>query len=220
MPKRRDILDHIERAGIVAIVRATENTGLLNVARALKDGGIDIIEITFTVPRAEDVLREVKRELGDAVLLGAGTILDCETAHLAIRSGADFLVTPATKPEVIQLALRYDRVIIPGGFTPTEILMAWECGAELIKIFPAEIGGPALVKALRGPFPQIRFMPTGGVNLHTLESFFHAGAVAVGVGSALVDPCAVQQEDYDKIREQARRYRDLMSKIKMKHPSP
>ena len=163
----RDDLDRVLDRGIVAIIRARSGEQLADVARALYEGGIDVIEVTFTVPGALDILAQVRRELGDRILLGAGTILDPETARAAILAGAEFIVSPVVNPRVIELCRRYDKIVMPGAFTPTEILTAWEAGADIVKLFPAEVGGPAYLKAIRGPLPQVRLLPTGGVNLQT-----------------------------------------------------
>src|SRR5262250_1497713 len=168
----RQILD----GGIVAVVRSPDSQQLVEAARALADGGINVVEITMTVPDALDVVRQVRRALGDRLLLGAGTILDPETARAALLAGAEFLVAPTVNLEVIRLCQRYDRLVMPGAFTPTEILSAWEAGADVVKVFPAEVVGPPFFKALRGPLPQVRLMPTGGVDLETGPVFLKAGA--------------------------------------------
>ncbi len=198
----RRILD----AGIVAVVRSESPDALAKVVRALADGGVLAAEVTFTVPDALDVIREVRRELGDTIALGAGTVLDPETARAALLAGAEYIVSPTLNFEVIRLCRRYDKAVMPGAFTPTEILAAWEAGADVVKVFPADVGGPAYLKAIRGPLPQIRLMPTGGVDLDTAESFLKAGACCLGVGSALVDPKAIAAGEFEKIRELASRY--------------
>ena len=149
-------------SGIVAVIRADSGELLADVAEALVAGGVDVMEVTFTVPNAVDVIKEVNRRIGDKILLGAGTVLDTETARAAILAGAEFIVSPSTDVEVIKLCRRYDKIVTPGVFTPTEAVTAWEAGADILKVFPADIGGPAHIKGLRGPLPQCRFMPTGG----------------------------------------------------------
>lgn len=198
----RRILD----GGIVAVVRAESGESLLKVVQSLAEGGVSAAEVTFTVPDAIDVIREVRREVGDAVVLGAGTVLDTETARAALLAGAEYLVSPTLNLEVIRLCRRYDKAVMPGAFTPTEILTAWENGADVVKVFPADVGGPAYLKAIRGPLPQIRLMPTGGVDLDTAESFLKAGACCLGVGSALVDPKAIAAGDFGRIRDLAAQY--------------
>src|SRR6266404_3344980 len=157
----RQVLD----CGIVAVVRSQDTQQLVDVVRALADGGVTVAEITMTVPGALDVVRQVRQALGDRVLLGAGTILDTETARAALLAGAEYVVAPTLNLDVIRLCRRYDKVAMPGAFTPTEILTAWEAGADVVKVFPAEVVGPAFFKAVRAPLPQVRLMPTGGVNL-------------------------------------------------------
>lgn len=207
-------LQRVLDTGIVSIIRAKSGEQLVEVAKALYEGGIDVIEVTFTVPGVLDIIAAVKRELGDKILLGAGTVLDTETARAAILAGAEFLVTPTVNPEVIKLCNRYSKVIMPGAFTPTEVLAAWEAGADIVKIFPAEIGGPPLLKAIAGPLPQVRLLPTGGVNLETLPAFLKAGACAVGLGSALVESKAVETGDMARIRSLAGQYVALLKKTR------
>ncbi len=209
---RESDLQRVLDTGIVSIIRAKSGEQLVNVAKALYEGGIDVIEVTFTVPGVLDIIAAVKKELGNKILLGAGTVLDTETARAAILAGAEFIVTPTVNPDVIKLCNRYSKVIMPGGFTPTEVLTAWDAGADIVKVFPAEIGGPALLKAIAGPLPQVRLLPTGGVTLETLPSFIKAGACAVGLGSALVEAKAVESGDMARIRSLAEQYVALLKK--------
>jgi 2-dehydro-3-deoxyphosphogluconate aldolase / (4S)-4-hydroxy-2-oxoglutarate aldolase len=197
--------------GIVAVVRSPDPTHLVEVIAALADGGVTVAEVTFTVPDAIEVLKATKRQLGDRVLLGAGTVLDTETARAAFLAGAEFIVSPTLNLDVIRLCNRYDKLIMPGAFTPTEILSAWEAGAEIIKVFPAEIVGPSFFKAMKGPLPQIRLMPTGGVDLNTAAEFLKAGAVALGIGSQLVDPKLIAERNFKAIRERAAKYREIVA---------
>jgi 2-dehydro-3-deoxyphosphogluconate aldolase / (4S)-4-hydroxy-2-oxoglutarate aldolase len=203
---RDPTLKRILEGGIVAVVRFETSAPLVQVVKALADGGVTAAEVTFTVPDAVDVIRQVRREVGDSVVLGAGTVLDSETARAAILAGAEYIVSPIVNLEVIRLCRRYDKAVMPGAFTPTEVVSAWEAGADVVKIFPADVGGPAYLKALRGPLPQVRMMPTGGVDLSTAESFLKAGACCLGVGSALVDPKAIAIGDFARIRELASQY--------------
>ncbi|GAC1475821.1 MAG: bifunctional 4-hydroxy-2-oxoglutarate aldolase/2-dehydro-3-deoxy-phosphogluconate aldolase [Isosphaeraceae bacterium] len=200
---RDTTLQRILDCGIVAVVRAESGARLSRVVQALAEGGVTAAEITFTVPDAVEVIREVRREVGDSVVLGAGTVLDPETARAALLAGAEYIVAPTVNPEVIRLCRRYDKVVMPGAFTPTEVVAAWEAGADVVKIFPAEVGGPPYLKALRGPLPQIRLMPTGGVDLLTAEAFLQAGACCLGVGGSLVEPKAVASDDFARIRDLA-----------------
>jgi len=170
--------------------------------------------VTFTVPDAIEVIRQVRREVGDAVVLGAGTVLDPETARAAILAGAEYIVAPTVNLDVVRLCRRYDKVVMPGAFSPTEVLTAWEAGADVVKVFPADVGGPSYLKALRGPLPQVRLMPTGGVDLTTAESFLKAGACCLGVGSALVDPKAISSNDFARIRDLASQYAGIIRRFR------
>lgn len=199
-------LDRVLKTGMVAIIRASSGEQLVNVARALYEGGIDVIEVTFTVPNAVEVLEAVHKDLGKKILLGAGTVLDPETARTAFLAGAQFLVSPTVNLDVIKMSNRYDKLCMTGAYTPTEILTAWEAGADVVKVFPAEIGGPPYLKAIKGPLPQVRLMPTGGVNLETMHDFLKAGACAVGLGSSLVEKDAVEKGDFARIRSLAGQY--------------
>ncbi len=207
-------LRHVLDCGIVAVVRSPDSHHLLEIVRALADGGVTVAEITMTVPGALDVLRQVRQALGDRVLLGAGTILDTETARMALLAGAEYIVAPTVNLDVIRLCQRYDKLVMPGAFTPTEILAAWEAGADIVKVFPAEVLGPAFFKALRGPLPQIRVMPTGGVDLTTAAAFLKAGACCLGIGSQLVEPAAIAARNFDRLRDLARQYVDIVHKTR------
>jgi 2-dehydro-3-deoxyphosphogluconate aldolase/(4S)-4-hydroxy-2-oxoglutarate aldolase len=211
MSRERDLQRVIE-SGIVAVVRFAEPGPLVEVMRALADGGVTVAEVTFTVPNAIDVIREAKQQLGDRVLLGAGTVLDPETARAAILAGAEFLVSPCVNLEVIKTCRRYDKLAMPGAFTPTEIVAAWEAGADIVKVFPADIVGPAFFKAMRGPLPQVKLMPTGGVDLNAAGEFLKAGAVCLGVGGQLVEPQAVAARDFARITALARQFVEIVKK--------
>src|SRR5579863_1616160 len=213
MSKESD-LRRVLDCGIVAVVRSHDSQQLVEVCRALADGGVTVVEITMTVPHALDVVRQVRQALGDRVLLGAGTILDTETARAALLAGAEYLVAPTVNIDVIRLCQRYDKLVMPGAFTPTEILAAWEAGADIVKVFPADVLGPAFFKAMRGPLPQVRLMPTGGVDLTTAADFLRAGACCLGVGGQLVDPKAVAARDFDRIRDLARQYVAVVKQVR------
>jgi len=199
-------LKRILESGIVAVVRSESSESLVKVVEALAEGGVTAAEITFTVPNAVDVIRRVRQEIGDRIVLGAGTVLDTETARAALLAGAEYIVSPVVNLDVIKLCRRYDKAVMPGAFTPSEVLAAWEAGADIVKVFPADVGGPAYLKALRGPLPQIRLMPTGGVDLNTAESFLKAGACCLGVGGSLVEPKAIAAGDFARIRDLASQY--------------
>jgi len=209
MPKPND-LDRILNCGIVAVLRAASGEHIADVAEALLAGGIEAIEVTFSVPRAVHVLEQVADRLGDKIVLGAGTVLDPETARAAILAGAGFIVAPTLNLEVIRLCKRYSKAIMPGALTPTEILTAWEAGADIVKVFPSDLTGPGYLKAIRRPLPQIRLMPTGGVNLQTTADFIKAGACAVGIGSELADPQAIANRQFDKLTALARQFVDIV----------
>jgi len=201
-----ETLLRVFNTGVVAVVRASSGELLVDVAHALLEGGVDAIEITFTVPGAAGVLERVAGELGGRIALGAGTVLDTETARTAILAGADFVVSPVVNTDVIRLCRRYSKAIMPGALTPTEVLSAWEAGADVVKVFPSDLTGPSYLKALHGPLPQVKLMPTGGVNLETTADFIRAGACAVGAGSSLVEKQAVEARDFGRITSLSREF--------------
>jgi 2-dehydro-3-deoxyphosphogluconate aldolase/(4S)-4-hydroxy-2-oxoglutarate aldolase len=203
---KEDQLRRVLDSGIVAVVRSHDSDHLIEVCRALADGGVTVVEITMTVPDALHVVGRVRAALGDRILLGAGTILDPETARAALLAGAEYVVAPNLNLEVIRVCRRYSKLVMPGAFTPTEILTAWEAGADVVKVFPADVLGPAFFKAVRAPLPQVRLMPTGGVDLKTAAEFLRAGACCLGIGSQLVEPKAVAEHNFDRIRDLARQY--------------
>lgn len=207
-------LERLLATKIVAVVRADSGDTLVQVAQALVAGGVEAIEITFTVPGAHQIIEQVSKALGDEIVLGAGTVLDPETARVALLSGADFVVGPNTNPGVIELCRRYSKPVMPGAMTPTEVVGAWQAGADVVKVFPADQLGPGYLKALRGPLPQIRLMPTGGVDLTTLDAFLDAGACALGVGGSLVKKSWVAEGDFVSIEKQAARFREAVDRRK------
>src|SRR5215475_7939707 len=211
---KEDQLRQVLDSGIVAVVRSQDSQQLVEVVRALADGGVSVAEITMSVPDALDVLKKVRQALGDRVLLGAGTVLDSETARAVLLAGAEYIVAPTVNLDVIRLCQRYDKLVMPGAFTPTEILTAWEAGADIVKVFPADVVGPAFFKALRGPLPQVRLMPTGGVDLATAAEFLKAGAVCLGVGGQLVDPKAVAAGDFARITQTAKQYVEIVNRFR------
>jgi len=209
MPRDATV-SRITTSGVVAILRAPSGEVLLDVAEALWAGGVEAIEVTFTVPGAHHVLEQVADRLGDKILLGAGTVLDPETARIALLAGAEFIVGPNVNLEVIRLCRRYDKAVMPGALTPTEVLTAWEAGADIVKIFPSELTGPQYLKALHGPLPQVRLLPTGGVNLQTAAEYLRAGACALGIGGALVEPKAIAARDMTRIESLAAQYVEIV----------
>jgi 2-dehydro-3-deoxyphosphogluconate aldolase/(4S)-4-hydroxy-2-oxoglutarate aldolase len=198
----REILD----CGIVAVVRSPHSEQLVGAARALAEGGVRAIEITMTVPDALEVIGAVSREIGGQIRLGAGTVLDAQTARAAMLAGAEYIVAPTLNPEMVRMCRRYDRPVMPGAFTPTEVLSAWEAGADVVKVFPADVGGPNYLKALLAPLPQVRLMPTGGVDLGNAAAFLKAGACCLGVGTSLVDKDAIAHGDFARIRDLAQQF--------------
>ncbi len=202
---RNEVVRAIEANGIVAVIRMKEPEKLRAVVDALAEGGVRALEVTMTVPRAIEMIGQLAPSLPKGFLLGAGTVLDAETARLAILAGAQFVVGPVFRPDVITMCHRYDVAAMPGCFTPTEILSAWEAGADIVKVFPATALGPGFFKDVRGPLPQVKLMPTGGVTLDNAGDWIKAGAVAVGVGTALLDAKAIASGAYDVITSNAKR---------------
>jgi len=190
--------------GVIGVVRTESSKELLQVAEAIRAGGVRCIEIAMTTPNALRVIEEVASELED-VLVGAGTVLDPETARAAILAGAEYLVSPTLNFKVIELAKRYGKIAIPGAFSPTEILAAWEAGADIVKVFPATRLGPQYFKDIKAPLPQVRLMPTGGVDANNAADFIRAGADVICVGSALVDKEAIAEGRFEVLTENARR---------------
>lgn len=211
----QEILSFITGIGIVPIVRVASAESAVKAVEAIYQGGVRAAEITMTVPGAIHALEKVADRLGDKMMLGAGTVLDPETARACMLAGAEFFVTPALRLSTIELAKRYSKVIFPGALTPTEVLTAWEAGADAIKIFPCgNMGGPKYIKALKGPFPHISMIPTGGVNLETAGDFLKAGACAIAVGSEMVDAKTIQEGRFDVIEDRARQYLACVAKAR------
>jgi len=201
-----EILEAIIASGIVAVIRVNSAQEAVEVCGAIAKGGVKPIEVTMTVPGAVDVIKELRSIMKEEVILGAGTVLDSETARAVILAGAEFIVSPTLNLGVIEICRRYSKVVVPGAFTPTEILTAWEAGADIVKVFPATVGGPKYLKDILGPLPQIRLIPTGGVNLENTPDFIKAGAVAVAAGTSLVSKAALKEKNYDIITETARKF--------------
>ena len=201
---RLQVVQEIEASGVVAVIRLKEPDKLRGVVEALMKGGVRALEVTMTVPGAVGLIESLARELPPEFQLGAGTVLDPETARHVILAGARFIVAPTLNLATIEMCHRYDVAALPGCFTPTEILTAWQAGADVIKVFPATALGPTFFKDMRGPLPQIKLMPTGGVSLANAGDWIKAGAVAIGVGTALVDNKAIADGNFAKIAENAR----------------
>ncbi|MDQ3213562.1 MAG: bifunctional 4-hydroxy-2-oxoglutarate aldolase/2-dehydro-3-deoxy-phosphogluconate aldolase [Acidobacteriota bacterium] len=203
--KRRGIVEEVERAGVVAIIRMKDPDKVRAVFDAIGEGGVRVIEVTMSVPGAIELIRQLALRLPDGFVLGAGTVLDGDTARRVIDAGARFVVSPVFRREVITACHEQDAAVLPGCFTPTEILEAWDAGADVVKVFPATALGPTFLKDVRGPLPQVKLMPTGGVTLDNAGDWIRAGAVAVGVGTALLDTAAIAAGDYGVLRANAAR---------------
>jgi len=205
--EKRDVFNRMVSEGLIPIIRVSSAKEAVNVADAIKAGGGSLIEITMSVPGALDTIKDLTHKYKDEIIMGAGTVLDPETGRAALLAGAQFIVTPTLNVDLIQLAHRYSTVIVPGAATPTEILAAWNAGADMVKVFPAaQLGGSEYLKALRGPLPQILLVPTGGVNLQNAGAFIKAGATALGVGGELVDKKAVKEKKFEVITENTRSF--------------
>ena len=203
-----DKLNNLRRmteTGIIAVIRADSPDQALEIVEAVRRGGVEAIEITFTVPGALDVIARLRQAFpGDEILLGAGTVLDSETARAAILAGASFVVSPGFSPEVVRMCNRYQVISMPGCMTVTEIIAAMEAGADVIKFFPGNIFGPSMIKTLKGPLPQAEFVPTGGVNLENVQEWIQSGCIAVGIGGELTK--GAKTGDYDSISKTARAF--------------
>jgi len=211
----KEILAFITEIGLVPVVRTSSTEAAIRAVEALYKGGVRAAEITMTVPGAVRALERVADQFGGKLVLGAGTVLDPETARICMLAGAEFFVTPSLRPATIEMCKRYSKVVCPGALTPTEVLAAWEAGADVVKIFPCgNVGGAKYIKALKGPFPQIEMIPTGGVNLETAGDFLKAGACAVAVGGELVDAQSIRQGRYDTIEERARQYLAVVARAR------
>ncbi|GAB7387847.1 bifunctional 4-hydroxy-2-oxoglutarate aldolase/2-dehydro-3-deoxy-phosphogluconate aldolase [Bacillaceae bacterium] len=210
-----NLLAQIKENGVVAIIRGAKPEDIVPIARALRDGGVKTLEITVETPRVLTLIENVAAELGDEVIVGAGTVLDPETARAAIMAGARFIFSPTVNVETIRMTKRYGIISIPGALTPTEIVTAYENGADLIKVFPANVFGPRYLQDVHGPLPHIPLMPTGGLNLTNVAEYIRAGAVAVGIGSSLVDAKKPVDETYlEDLRQKASRFVEAVRKAR------
>jgi 2-dehydro-3-deoxyphosphogluconate aldolase/(4S)-4-hydroxy-2-oxoglutarate aldolase len=208
---RERVLVRIRELGLVPVVRAQSAAEAVQAVDAIRAGGIDVLEITMTVPDAVPLIAQVARQLGKEAVVGAGTVLDAETARAVILAGAQFVVTPTLKAETIACCKRYGVPVFPGALTPTEVLTAWEAGADMVKVFPCSaLGGASYIKALKAPLPQVDLVPTGGVNLETAADFIKAGSAALGVGADLVDLKALREGRAAVVTERARKLVDIV----------
>ena len=205
----------IERVGLIPVLRARSAAQAHAVVKAMIAGGVTVVEVTMTVPGAIDVLKELKQEYGDKLLLGSGTVTTAEQAEATIDAGAEFIVSPSLHPAVIAMTKKKGKLSIPGSLTPTEVITAWEAGADYVKVFPCSaVGGASYLKSLLAPFPHLKLIPTGGVTLGTAESFLRAGARALGVGSDLVNLAAVDAGTPEIITETARAYLNVLAQVR------
>ncbi|RAK12481.1 2-keto-3-deoxy-phosphogluconate aldolase [Halanaerobium saccharolyticum] len=206
-------INKLQETGIVAVIRAQNGDEAVKIARAVKKGGIKGLEITMTVPGAVDVISELSKEFeGEEIIIGAGSVLDAETARTCILAGAEYIVSPSFNEEMVKLANRYQKPVIPGAMTVTEVVKAMEAGADLVKIFPASLFGPKIIKAIKGPVPQAPLLPTGGVSLDNVAEWIKAGSAAVGVGSSLT--AGAKTGDFDKVTQTAAAFVEKIAKAR------
>ena len=214
MSDRGKIVSGIEAEGLVAIVRVPRPEWTLPLAKALVAGGVRGVEVTMSIPNALEAVRTLDRELGDEILLGVGTVIDDDTCRAAIDAGAKYIVSPVTKPSLVATAHELDRPVMLGAYTPTEAQAAHEAGSDFIKIFPADTLGPGYIKSLLVPLPHLKIIPTGGVNLDTMEAFLAAGSAALGTGSALLKKEIIAGENWGELARLAKRFADKMTGLK------
>lgn len=212
---KAEILEQIEELGLVPVVRASSADEAMQVIEAIRAGGVNVLEITMTVPGAVRVIEKVADKYGSDVLVGAGTVLDPETARACLLAGAQFIVSPALNLDTIAMCHRYSAPIMPGVLTPTEVITAWTAGADIVKVFPCgSVGGASYIKNLKGPFPQVKMIPTGGVSLATAADFIKAGAAALGVGTDLVDVKAIREGKAGVVTERAKQFVQIVQEAR------
>ena len=214
---KHQVLSSLKESGVVAVIRTDTPDDLIAVSRALMSGGVIFVEITMTVPGALEIIRDATAKLkGQQVYIGAGTVLDATTARFAIQAGATFIVSPGFDQATTDICQTYGVLSMPGALTPTEILHAWKHGADVIKIFPADLGGPDYIKTIKEPLPQIELMPTKGINFETAAAFLKAGAIAVGAGGVLVSKELILQKNYGQITENALKFSQIVKAARQK----
>ena len=216
MSEREKIVSEIEAEGLVAIVRVRRPELTLPLAKALVAGGIRAVELTMSIPNALEAVRTIDRELGDKILLGVGTVIDDDTCRAAIDAGAKYVISPITRPSLVAVAHALDRPVMLGAYTPTEAQVAHEAGSDFVKIFPADTLGPSYIKSLLAPLPHLKIVPTGGVNLDTMEAYLAAGSAALGTGSALLKKEIIAGENWGELERLAKRFADRMAELKAK----
>ncbi len=216
MSEREKIVSGIEAEGLVAIVRVRRPELTLPLAKALVAGGIRAVELTMSIPNALEAVRTIDRELGDKILLGVGTVIDDDTCRAAIDAGAKYIISPITRLSLVAAAHALDRPVMLGAYTPTEAQAAHEAGSDFVKIFPADTLGPSYIKSLLAPLPHLKIVPTGGVNLDTMEAYLAAGSAALGTGSALLKKEIIAGENWGELERLAKRFADRMAGLKAK----
>ena len=216
MSEREKIASQIMAEGLVAIVRVPRPELALPLAKALVAGGIRAVELTMSIPNALEAVRTIDRELGDKILLGVGTVIDDDTCRAAIDAGAKYVISPITRPSLVAVAHALDRPVMLGAYTPTEAQAAHEAGSDFVKIFPADTLGPSYIKSLLAPLPHLKIVPTGGVNLDTMETYLAAGSAALGTGSALLKKEIIAGENWGELERLAKRFADRMAGLKAK----
>jgi len=217
MPTKHEVLAALKQSGVVAILRTDNPEDLVSVAKALNAGGVKFIEITMTVPGALDIIRDAVAALkGEDVYIGAGTVLDAPTARAAILAGSTFVVGPGFDPETVRACNTYGVTVMQGALTPTEIINAWRAGTDVIKLFPADLGGPGYLKGIKEPLPQVEILPTKGINFDTAASYIQAGAIAVGSGTFLVNKALMAAKDYAQITANAKKIIEIVRDAKAK----
>src|SRR5580698_3430651 len=215
--RKEQIVEKLREIGLVPVLRAESEEQALGIAAAIAAGGVTVLEVTMTVPGAVRVMARLMKERPD-LLIGAGTVLDPETARICMLEGAQFVVSPALNVKTVEMCQRYSVAVLPGALTPTEVVAAWQCGADIIKVFPANaLGGAKYLKSLKAPLPQIELIPTGGVSLATAHEFLEAGAFALGVGADLVDTKAIAAGQPETITENARKYLEIVKRFHHQH---
>ena len=214
MKDKDQVLAGILDCGIAAVVRGTSDELIMKAIEAALDGGVNVIEVTFTVPNALEIIERLAAKVSEDVILGAGTVLTAEMAANALDAGAQFIVSPSTSLATIEMAKSRGVPVFPGALTPTEVITAWQAGGDIIKIFPANVVGPTYLKDLHGPFPDIPFMPTGGVDLNTARSWLENGAVCLGVGGALIDKKLMAEGNFAEITNRARKFREIIEEFR------
>lgn len=214
MRDKQKVLDGILECGIVAVARGQSDELILKAIEAVLEGGVNVVEVTFTVPNALAIIKRLAGKISDDVILGAGTVLTPENAANAIEAGAQFIVSPNTNAATIEAAKSRGVPVCPGALTPTEVVTAWQAGGDIIKIFPASVMGPKYLKDLHGPLPEIPFMPTGGVNLSTARDYLENGAVALGVGGDLINKKLIEEGSFAEVADRARKFREIVREFR------